>query len=123
MVIDEERSRLTRVERLLDLLEYLSSVRITHSFRVADRYGITPGTVFKDLRILEKFLNGPFESRKGAYIKVMDGWWFGRQPLTEEQKTALRLAIREVEDSNTVTLLLPGGAGQRKKSSVPTAAE
>ena len=106
MVVDEERSGLTRVERLLDMLEYLSSVRITRSSQIAERYGITPSTVFKDLRILEKVLNVPFENRKGAYIKVMDGWWFGRQPLTEEQKKALRLAIRAVEDPNAKNTLV-----------------
>ena len=106
MLNEGDLKDISRAVRLIDMMNYLSMVRKTTISALCVRYSKGRTTIKDDLKTLEYDLDVPFMNKKGQYIMVYNGWWFGSRYLTEKQKNALRYAIRVVKDKKIEEALI-----------------
>lgn len=106
LLLDEDLKGLSKTGRLGDMIEYLSKVRTTHISELKERYGVSRSTVKNDLNDLEIDFGVRFDNIPGVCIRVEDGWWFGRKPLTDIQKRAIRKAIELLDEDELKNALI-----------------
>ena len=106
LLLDEDLKGLPMTGRLGDMIEYLSKVRTTHISELVERYDVCRTTIKKDLSVLEMDFGVRFDNVPGVCIRVEDGWWFGRKPLTELQKKAIRKAIDLLDEEDLKNALI-----------------
>jgi predicted DNA-binding transcriptional regulator YafY len=88
-----------RIARLASILTHLQSKRIVTARDIAEKYGVSIRTVYRDIRTLEK--SGiPIITEEGRGYSIMDGYTLPPLMLTQEEANAL-ITAEKIIDKNT----------------------
>ena len=92
--------KLSRIERRIDLMFYLSEVRVTHYSELMKRYNVSKPTLISDVRYLFYELCLPITITKGKYggIKLENNWSVYNRHLKRYQQEAIYEAMDSVSD-------------------------
>lgn len=94
-MIHEFKGSMNRIDRLLGMLVMLQSRKFVSADAIADKFGISIRTVYRDLRALtEQGIPIGFEKGKGYF--VVEGYFLAPVSFTTEEANALLLMERMV---------------------------
>lgn len=93
-----------RISRLTALLTLLQSKRIWTAAQLADKFGISKRTVYRDIKTLEQ-AGVPVYTEEGKGYRLMEGYRLPPVMFTESQANALILAEQLVLNSHDDSLV------------------
>ncbi|HKI47047.1 MAG TPA: HTH domain-containing protein [Balneolales bacterium] len=96
---------MNRIDRLTAILIQLQSRRVVRARDIAERFGISLRTVYRDIRALEE-AGVPLFSEAGVGYSIMEGYRLPPVMFTRDEATAFLMAGKLVEkltDPSTIT--------------------
>ena len=111
----------TANERRQEIIEILCEKRFVKSDYLAEIFGVSRQTICSDIAILTA--SYPLETKEGKTggVYLADGYYIGKQYLTDEQENVLRELTGTVNESQAMILQSilskfgkPKGIGERK---------
>src|ERR1700759_4320698 len=95
---------MNRIDRISAILIHLQSRRVVKASDIAERFGISLRTVYRDVKTLEE-AGVPIIGEAGVGYSIMDGYRLPPVMFTKEEATAFLTAEKFVEkltDAHTV---------------------
>jgi predicted DNA-binding transcriptional regulator YafY len=93
-----------RIDRLTAILTILQSKRIVTSQEIADKFGVTIRTIYRDIRSLEES-GVPVVTEEGKGYSLMEGFTVPPIMFTEEEANALITAEQLIQKNNDSSLI------------------
>ncbi|TAJ51095.1 MAG: HTH domain-containing protein, partial [Chitinophagaceae bacterium] len=87
---------MNRIDRVTAILIQLQSKRVVKAQEIADRFGISLRTVYRDVKTLEE-AGIPVIGEAGVGYSIMEGYRLPPVMFTQEEATALLTAEKLVE--------------------------